>query len=136
MAVLATLRDKLRSGDIWVEHSSSYRRFDSYLLPSSAVPDAATHLGLGWPSCRRERSRSSQSCGWLEARDPDMHQTRKGQQWYFGMKLHVGVDSKTKLIHAMKMTAANVHDPTVLGSCCMERRRGCMATRRIGDKGR
>jgi len=44
-----------------------------------------------------------------------MHQTRKGQQWYFGMKLHIGVDSKTKLIHAMKTTAANVHDATVLG---------------------
>ena len=50
-----------------------------------------------------------------KARDPDMHQTRKGQQWYFGMKLHIGVDSKTKLIHAMKTTAANVHDATVLG---------------------
>ncbi len=45
-AVLATLRDKLRSGDIWVERSSSYRRFDSYLLPSSAVPAAAAGLGL------------------------------------------------------------------------------------------
>lgn len=50
-----------------------------------------------------------------KARDPEMHQTRKGQQWYFGMKLHIGVDSKTKLIHAMKTTAANVHDATVLG---------------------
>jgi hypothetical protein len=46
MAVLATLRDKLRSGDIWVERSSSYRRFDSYLLPPSAVPAAAAELGL------------------------------------------------------------------------------------------
>ena len=50
-----------------------------------------------------------------EARDPEMHQTRKGQQWYFGMKLHVGVDSKTKLIHSLTTTAANVHDATVLG---------------------
>ena len=45
-AVLATLRDKLRSGDIWVERSSSYRQFDSYLLPSSAVPSSAAELGL------------------------------------------------------------------------------------------
>ena len=44
-----------------------------------------------------------------------MHQTRKGQQWYFGMKLHIGVDSKTKLIHSMTTTAANVHDAKVLG---------------------
>ena len=48
------------------------------------------------------------------ARDPEMHQTRKGQQWYFGMKAHLGVDSKTKLIHAVVATAANVHDATVL----------------------
>lgn len=47
-------------------------------------------------------------------RDPDMHQTRKGQQWYFGMKAHIGADSKTKLIHAVVATAANVHDATIL----------------------
>ena len=47
-------------------------------------------------------------------RDPDMHQTRKGQQWYFGMKAHIGVDSKTKVIHAVVATAANVHNATVL----------------------
>ena len=45
-----------------------------------------------------------------KARDPEMHQTRKGNQWYFGMKAHIGVDSKTKLIHAVVVTAANVHD--------------------------
>ena len=44
------------------------------------------------------------------ARDPEMHQTRKGQQWYFGMKLHIGVDSRTGLAHSAVVTAANVHD--------------------------
>ena len=44
-----------------------------------------------------------------------MHQTCKGRQWYFVMKLHIGVDSKTKLIHSMTTTAANVHDAKVLG---------------------
>jgi transposase, IS5 family len=43
-------------------------------------------------------------------RDPEMHQTRKGQQWYFGLKLHIGVDSKTGLAHSAVVTAANVHD--------------------------
>jgi IS5 family transposase len=43
-------------------------------------------------------------------RDPEMHQTRKGQQWYFGMKLHIGVDSKTGLAHSAVVTPANVHD--------------------------
>lgn len=49
-----------------------------------------------------------------QARDPDMHQTKKGNQWYFGMKLHIGVDSKTKLVHSAVATAANVHDSQVL----------------------
>jgi len=48
------------------------------------------------------------------ARDPDMHQTKKGNQWYFGMKAHIGVDSRTKIIHAVAATAANVHDATCL----------------------
>jgi len=47
-------------------------------------------------------------------RDPEMHQTKKGQQWYFGMKAHVGVDSKTKMIHTVVATAANVADVRVL----------------------
>jgi len=47
-------------------------------------------------------------------RDPEMHQTRKGKQWYFGMKAHIGVDSKTKMIHSVAATAANVHDSRVL----------------------
>jgi IS5 family transposase len=50
-----------------------------------------------------------------KARDPEMHQTRKGNQWYFGMKAHIGIDSKTKLIHAVAATPANVHDGEVLG---------------------
>jgi len=49
-----------------------------------------------------------------QRRDPEMHQTKKGKQWYFGMKAHVGVDSKTKLIHTALVTAANVADATVL----------------------
>src|ERR1700677_2435992 len=49
-----------------------------------------------------------------QQRDPEMHQTNKGNQWYFGMKAHVGVDSKTKIIHSVVATAANVADSTVL----------------------
>lgn len=47
-------------------------------------------------------------------RDPEMHQTKKGNQWYFGMKAHIGVDSRTKLIHSVAATAANVHDSQAL----------------------
>ena len=45
-------------------------------------------------------------------RDPEMHQTKKGNQWHFGMKVHIGVDSETGLVHSMSTTAANVHDVT------------------------
>ena len=45
-------------------------------------------------------------------RDPEMHQTKKGNQWHFGMKMHIGVDSETGLVHSMSTTAANVHDVT------------------------
>jgi IS5 family transposase len=45
-----------------------------------------------------------------KARDPEMHQTRKGQQWHFGMKLHIGVDSQTGLAHSAVVSAANLHD--------------------------
>lgn len=43
-------------------------------------------------------------------RDPEMGSTKKGNQWHFGAKLHVGVDSETKLIHSLSMTPANLHD--------------------------
>jgi transposase, IS5 family len=43
-------------------------------------------------------------------RDPEMHQTKKGNQWYFGMKAHIGVDAESGLVHTVIGTAANVHD--------------------------
>jgi IS5 family transposase len=47
-------------------------------------------------------------------RDPEMKQSKKGNQWYFGMKAHVAVDAKTKLIHRVVATSGNVHDGKVL----------------------
>lgn len=41
-------------------------------------------------------------------RDPEMHQTKKGNQWYFGMKAHIGVDSAQRIIHTITATSANV----------------------------
>jgi len=49
-----------------------------------------------------------------KARDPDMHQTRKGNQWYFGMKIHVGADVDSGAVHSVTTTAANVADITEL----------------------
>lgn len=48
-------------------------------------------------------------------RDPEMHQTRKGNEWHFGMKMHIGVDSKTKLIHSIATSSANMHDSQMIG---------------------
>ena len=48
------------------------------------------------------------------ARDPEMHQTRKGNEWHFGMKAHIGVDRRHKLIHSVAATAANIHDSHLL----------------------
>ena len=55
------------------------------------------------PSSTKNRTRE---------RDPEMHQTKKGNQWHFGMKAHIGVDSKTGIVHSLSTTAANAHDVT------------------------
>lgn len=47
-----------------------------------------------------------------KARDPDMHQTKKGNQWHFGMKAHIGVDADSGIVHTVVGTAANVNDVT------------------------
>lgn len=45
-------------------------------------------------------------------RDPEMHQTKKGNEWYFGMQMHIGVDECLGLIHSISTSAANEHDIT------------------------
>ncbi len=62
---------------------------------------------LAAPSSTKNKARS---------RDPEMGSTKKGNRWHFGMKAHIGVDSKTKQIHSVEATAANVHDSQVLGA--------------------
>jgi IS5 family transposase len=57
------------------------------------------------PSSTKNKSRE---------RDPEMHQTANGEQWYFGMKAHIGVDSKEKIIHTVNVSAANVADALAL----------------------
>ena len=45
-------------------------------------------------------------------RDPEAHSVKKGNQWYFGYKEHIGVDADSGLVHTVETTAANVHDST------------------------
>lgn len=46
-------------------------------------------------------------------RDPEMHQTKKGNQWFFGMKMHIGADDVSGAVHSLETTPANDHDITV-----------------------
>ena len=67
-------------------------------------------------------------------RDPEMHQTKKGNQWHFGMKVHIGVDSETGLVHSMSTTAANVHDVTEARESFARRGEGGVVRRRISGR--
>ena len=75
-----------------------------FALKTGTIVDATL---IGAPSSTKNADK---------ARDPEMHQTKKGNQWYFGMKLHIGVDSQSGLVHSAVVTAANVHDKHPLPS--------------------
>ena len=68
------------------------------MLRSGTVVDATL---IAAPSSTKNRSGE---------RDPQMKQSRKGQQWYFGMKCHIGVDAESGLVHTVRGTSANVSD--------------------------
>lgn len=103
-AVLATLRDRLRSGDVWVERSSSYRRFDNYLLPAEAVPAAVTELGL-----------PASADAWLAARGAELD--RRLQQ--FARRLRRGeldgVEMRDGRLHIAPVRASAPADALALG---------------------
>ena len=63
-------------------------------------------------------------------RDPAMTQSKKGNQWYFGMKVHVGVDARSGLVHTVGVTTGKVHDAKVMGNLIREDDRAV-----FGDKG-
>jgi len=73
---------------------------DSGTVPVKQIADATTLAAP--PSVKNE----------AKARDPEMHQTKKGNQWHFGMKAHIGVDAESGLVHTVVGTAANVADVT------------------------
>jgi len=71
------------------------------LLKSGSVVDATL---IAAPSSTKNRTGT---------RDPEMHQTKKGKNWFFGMKAHIGADADSGLVHTVIGTAANVNDVTV-----------------------
>ena len=74
------------------------------MLKSGTVVDASI---IAAPSSTKNKSGE---------RDPEMHQTKKGRQWHFGMKAHIGVDAESGLVHSVIGTAANVNDVTQAGA--------------------
>ena len=59
-------------------------------------------------------------------RDPEMHRSKKGNQWYFGMKIHVGADANSGLAHTVSVTAANEADVSQLPNLLREDDWGCV----------
>ena len=80
------------------------------VLREGTILDASI---IASPASRKNRER---------ARDPEMGQTKKGNQWHFGMKLHVGVDDQTGVAHSVVTTAATCMTWCRQRSCCTERK--------------
>ena len=96
------LMEKHNLGDHLFHLVNQYLKENGLKVSRGTIVDASI---ISAPSSTKNKKKE---------RDPDMHQTRKGKQWYFGMKAHIGVDSLTKLIHSVVATPANVHDSRVL----------------------
>ena len=86
------------------EQVGAHLQAQGFRLSTGTIVDATL---IAAPSSTKNASQS---------RDPEMHQSKKGNQWYFGMKAHVAVDAKSKLIHRIVATSGNVHDSRVLSS--------------------
>jgi len=103
------LLEKHKLGKRLLVAVNEYLRRSGIKIANGAIVDATI---ITAPSSTKNKDREQ---------DSEMHQTAKGQQWYFGTKAHVGVDSRTKLIHTVLASAANVADVDALPS--LERRR-------------
>lgn len=96
------LMEKHNLGDELFRLVNQYLQESGLKVSRGTIVDATI---IGAPSSTKNKKKE---------RDPDMSSTRKGQQWHFGMKAHIGVDSRTRLIHSVVATAASVHDSQIL----------------------
>ena len=96
------LLEKHRLGNKLFKEVSKFLQVNGFKIANGTIVDATI---IHSPTSTKNTD---------QTRDKDAHQTKKGGQWYFGMKMHIGVDSKTKLIHAVAVTPANVHDSQLL----------------------
>lgn len=84
------------------DHVNRKLEKQGFIVKSGTIVDATIIAAA--PSTKNEK----------KERDPEMHQTQKGNQWYFGMKVHVGADTQHGLVHSLETTSANVHDSQVM----------------------
>ena len=112
------LLERNKLGKTLLKAVNQYLRENGIKITNGTIVDATI---IGAPSSTKNKDGK---------RDPEMHQARKGEQWYFGMKAHVGVDSKSKLIHTILVSAANVSDVDALAYLLHGRE-----TRVWGDQG-
>ena len=96
------LLERAKLGKVLLKAVNDHLRRNGIKIANGTIVDATI---IGAPSSTKNKDGE---------RDPEMHQTAKGKQWYFGMKAHIGVDSKTKLIHTILASAANVSDALAL----------------------
>jgi IS5 family transposase len=96
------LLEKHNLGEKMFKDINAYLRSRGIKVAGGTIVDATI---IAAPSSTKNEAKK---------RDPEMHQTKKGNQWYFGMKVHIGVDSRSKIIHSVETTAANVHDSAVV----------------------
>ena len=96
------LLERNKLGKTLLKAVNEYLRTNGIKISNGTIVDATI---IGAPSSTKNKDGQ---------RDPEMHQAAKGQQWYFGMKAHLGVDSQTKLVHTVLVSAANVHDSLAL----------------------
>ena len=94
------LLEKRHLGQGLLEEINAHLESQGLKLREGTIVDA---IIIEAPSSTKNRN---------QERDPEMHQTRKGNQWHFGVKAHIGVDSETGIVHSMSATAANAHDVT------------------------
>ncbi len=87
-------------GQVLFESIKEHLSEERLILKEGTIVDASI---MEAPTSTKNRKRE---------RDPEMKQTRKGKQWHFGMKLHVGVDDQSGLVHSLATTPANRHDLT------------------------
>lgn len=96
------LLEKHELGKKLLSAVNEYLRVNGIKISNGTIVDATI---ISAPSSTKNKD---------QERDPEMHHTAKGKQWYFGMKAHLGVDSRTKLIHTILASAANVADRDAL----------------------